>query len=120
MKSPITVYDAQCGVRAQLGQNKKELYHVGILSSIPYTPSTQSSITPFSVSSRTKQTMAEAKHEPRDHDSFQDDTLPDDVKVVPSFDEMPLHTNLLRGIYSYGYVVFASRLCFLSCHTRLL
>jgi len=23
--------------------------------------------------------------------------------VIPSFDEMPLHTNLLRGIYSYGF-----------------
>eukprot|EP01059_Diplonema_ambulator_P000396 TRINITY_DN10331_c0_g2_i1.p1 TRINITY_DN10331_c0_g2~~TRINITY_DN10331_c0_g2_i1.p1 ORF type:complete len:404 (+),score=172.32 TRINITY_DN10331_c0_g2_i1:50-1261(+) len=43
------------------------------------------------------------KHEPRDHDSFEDDKLPDDVKVCPSFDEMPLHTNLLRGIYSYGF-----------------
>jgi len=25
------------------------------------------------------------------------------VKVCPTFDEMPLHTNLLRGIYSYGF-----------------
>eukprot|EP01061_Rhynchopus_euleeides_P002227 TRINITY_DN1170_c0_g1_i1.p1 TRINITY_DN1170_c0_g1~~TRINITY_DN1170_c0_g1_i1.p1 ORF type:complete len:403 (+),score=190.68 TRINITY_DN1170_c0_g1_i1:97-1305(+) len=47
--------------------------------------------------------MSEAKHEPRDHDSFEDERLPEDVKVVPSFDEMPLHTNLLRGIYSYGF-----------------
>ena len=46
---------------------------------------------------------AGAKHEPKDHDSFEDTALPDDVKVCPSFDEMPLHTNLLRGIYSYGF-----------------
>jgi translation initiation factor 4A len=44
-----------------------------------------------------------AKPEPKDHDSFQDEQLPEDVKVCPSFDEMPLHTNLLRGIYSYGF-----------------
>eukprot|EP00994_Dinema_validum_P007407 NODE_606_length_1508_cov_474.217958_g447_i0.p1 GENE.NODE_606_length_1508_cov_474.217958_g447_i0~~NODE_606_length_1508_cov_474.217958_g447_i0.p1 ORF type:complete len:407 (+),score=105.15 NODE_606_length_1508_cov_474.217958_g447_i0:62-1282(+) len=38
---------------------------------------------------------------PRDHDSFQDSEC--DVEVIPSFDDMPLHTNLLRGIYSYGF-----------------
>ncbi|KAJ9464631.1 putative eukaryotic initiation factor 4A [Diplonema papillatum] len=48
-------------------------------------------------------TDAKAKHEPRDHDSFEDENLPDDVKVCPTFDEMPLHTNLLRGIYAYGF-----------------
>eukprot|EP00996_Jenningsia_fusiforme_P001006 NODE_1917_length_1356_cov_232.318286_g1736_i0.p1 GENE.NODE_1917_length_1356_cov_232.318286_g1736_i0~~NODE_1917_length_1356_cov_232.318286_g1736_i0.p1 ORF type:complete len:406 (-),score=70.13 NODE_1917_length_1356_cov_232.318286_g1736_i0:86-1303(-) len=44
----------------------------------------------------------EAKHlGPRDHDSFDDSNC--DVEVISSFDEMPLHTNLLRGIYSYGF-----------------
>lgn len=38
---------------------------------------------------------------PRDHDSFDDAEC--NVEVIPSFDEMPLHTNLLRGIYSYGF-----------------
>lgn len=38
---------------------------------------------------------------PRDHDSFDDSEC--NVEVIPSFDEMPLHTNLLRGIYSYGF-----------------
>eukprot|EP00995_Heteronema_vittatum_P011599 NODE_72_length_2062_cov_110.714357_g55_i0.p1 GENE.NODE_72_length_2062_cov_110.714357_g55_i0~~NODE_72_length_2062_cov_110.714357_g55_i0.p1 ORF type:complete len:424 (+),score=198.03 NODE_72_length_2062_cov_110.714357_g55_i0:51-1274(+) len=37
---------------------------------------------------------------PRDHDSFDDDY---GVEVIATFDEMPLHTNLLRGIYSYGF-----------------
>eukprot|EP01060_Flectonema_neradi_P039289 TRINITY_DN85_c0_g1_i1.p1 TRINITY_DN85_c0_g1~~TRINITY_DN85_c0_g1_i1.p1 ORF type:complete len:405 (+),score=105.84 TRINITY_DN85_c0_g1_i1:79-1293(+) len=46
---------------------------------------------------------SKTKHEPKDHNSFEDDQLPDDVKVCPSFDDMPLHTNLLRGIYSYGF-----------------
>jgi len=26
-----------------------------------------------------------------------------DIKVYPTFDEMPLHKNLLRGIYAYGF-----------------
>ena len=38
---------------------------------------------------------------PRDHDSFDESEC--HVEVIPSFDEMPLHTNLLRGIYSYGF-----------------
>jgi translation initiation factor 4A len=42
-------------------------------------------------------------HEPKDHDSFDDEALPTDVKVVPSFDDMRLSNNLLRGIYSYGF-----------------
>eukprot|EP01063_Lacrimia_lanifica_P016746 TRINITY_DN232_c0_g1_i5.p1 TRINITY_DN232_c0_g1~~TRINITY_DN232_c0_g1_i5.p1 ORF type:complete len:405 (+),score=193.75 TRINITY_DN232_c0_g1_i5:63-1277(+) len=41
--------------------------------------------------------------QPNDHQSFHDEALPDNVKVVPSFDDMPLHTNLLRGIYAYGF-----------------
>jgi translation initiation factor 4A len=40
------------------------------------------------------------KDGPKDHDSFDDEC---GVEVIPSFDEMPLHTNLLRGIYSYGF-----------------
>jgi translation initiation factor 4A len=45
---------------------------------------------------------AKPKHEgPRDHDSFQDSEV--DVEVIPTFDEMGLHTALLRGIYSYGF-----------------
>jgi translation initiation factor 4A len=40
-------------------------------------------------------------HGPRDHDSFDDSNC--DVEVIATFDEMPLHTNLLRGIYSYGF-----------------
>jgi len=51
----------------------------------------------------TKMAGSAAKPEPKDHDSFQDAMLPEDVKVCPTFDEMPLHTNLLRGIYSYGF-----------------
>eukprot|EP00993_Chasmostoma_nieuportense_P001003 NODE_1921_length_1335_cov_78.352649_g1826_i0.p2 GENE.NODE_1921_length_1335_cov_78.352649_g1826_i0~~NODE_1921_length_1335_cov_78.352649_g1826_i0.p2 ORF type:complete len:405 (+),score=79.05 NODE_1921_length_1335_cov_78.352649_g1826_i0:66-1280(+) len=44
----------------------------------------------------------EQKHQgPRDHDSFDDTEY--GVEVIASFDEMPLHTNLLRGIYSYGF-----------------
>jgi translation initiation factor 4A len=42
-------------------------------------------------------------HEPKDHDSFEDDVLPSGVKVVPSFDDMQLNNLLLRGIYSYGF-----------------
>ena len=38
---------------------------------------------------------------PKDHDSFDESDV--SVEVIPSFDEMPLHTNLLRGIYSYGF-----------------
>jgi translation initiation factor 4A len=38
---------------------------------------------------------------PKDHDSFDESDV--NVEVIPSFDEMPLHTNLLRGIYSYGF-----------------
>lgn len=44
---------------------------------------------------------AEARTEPKDHDTFMDDQS--DVKVIPSFDDMPLHQHLLRGIYSYGF-----------------
>ncbi len=39
--------------------------------------------------------------EPTNHDSFLDDQA--EVRVIPSFDDMPLHQNLLRGIYSYGF-----------------
>jgi len=42
-----------------------------------------------------------AKVEPHDHLSFVDDQP--DIKVIPSFDDMPLHQNLLRGIYSHGF-----------------
>jgi len=45
--------------------------------------------------------MAAAKAEPQDHESFVDDQP--DVRVIPSFDDMPLHQNLLRGIYSHGF-----------------
>lgn len=38
---------------------------------------------------------------PKDHDSFDESDCA--VEAIPSFDEMPLHTNLLRGIYSYGF-----------------
>ena len=41
------------------------------------------------------------KIEPKDHNSFEDDQA--DIRVIPSFDDMPLHQNLLRGIYSYGF-----------------
>lgn len=41
------------------------------------------------------------KVEPQDHQSFVDDQP--DIKVIPSFDDMPLHQNLLRGIYSHGF-----------------
>jgi translation initiation factor 4A len=44
--------------------------------------------------------MAEARPEPKDHESFVDDQ---DIRVIPSFDDMPLHQSLLRGIYSYGF-----------------
>jgi len=42
-----------------------------------------------------------AKVEPQDHQSFQDDQP--DIRLYPSFDDMPLHQMLLRGIYSYGF-----------------
>lgn len=45
--------------------------------------------------------MSHDKPEPKDHDSFQDDQP--EVRVIPTFDDMPLHQNLLRGIYSYGF-----------------
>lgn len=45
--------------------------------------------------------MSNDKPEPKDHDSFLDDQA--DIRVIPSFDDMPLHQNLLRGIYSYGF-----------------
>jgi translation initiation factor 4A len=45
--------------------------------------------------------MATGKVEPQDHESFVDDQP--DVRVIPSFDDMPLHQNLLRGIYSHGF-----------------
>lgn len=38
---------------------------------------------------------------PQDQDSFVDDQP--GVRPIPSFDDMPLHQNLLRGIYSYGF-----------------
>eukprot|EP01012_Entosiphon_sulcatum_P065140 TRINITY_DN94000_c0_g1_i1.p1 TRINITY_DN94000_c0_g1~~TRINITY_DN94000_c0_g1_i1.p1 ORF type:complete len:403 (+),score=86.18 TRINITY_DN94000_c0_g1_i1:28-1236(+) len=38
---------------------------------------------------------------PQDHDSF--DEVECNVEAIASFDDMPLHTNLLRGIYSYGF-----------------
>ena len=44
--------------------------------------------------------MADARPEPKDHESFMDDQ---DIRVIPSFDDMPLHQSLLRGIYSYGF-----------------
>ena len=42
-----------------------------------------------------------ARPEPKDHESFMDDQP--DIRIVPSFDDMPLHQELLRGIYSYGF-----------------
>ena len=42
-----------------------------------------------------------AKPEPADHQSFVDDQP--DIRLYPSFDDMPLNTILLRGIYSYGF-----------------
>ena len=44
---------------------------------------------------------AEGKSTPNDHDSFMDDQT--DVKIYATFDDMPLHQDLLRGIYSYGF-----------------
>jgi len=41
------------------------------------------------------------KTQPNDHNSFIDDSV--DVKCYTSFDDMPLHQLLLRGIYSYGF-----------------
>jgi len=49
----------------------------------------------------TEETSREKYQGPRDHDSFDDSDL--NVEVIATFDEMPLHTNLLRGIYSYGF-----------------
>ena len=43
----------------------------------------------------------EFKTEPQDHDSFLDDQS--DIRVIPTFDDMPLHQSLLRGIYSHGF-----------------
>lgn len=37
---------------------------------------------------------------PKDHDAFDDNET---IEIITSFDEMPLHNNLLRGIYSYGF-----------------
>ena len=45
--------------------------------------------------------MAATRAEPQDHESFVDDQP--DVRVIPSFDDMPLHQNLLRGVYSHGF-----------------
>ena len=47
--------------------------------------------------------MAAPQHkpEPNDHGAFVDDQP--DVHIVQSFDDMPLHQSLLRGIYSYGF-----------------
>lgn len=45
--------------------------------------------------------MSSDKPEPKDHASFDDKAS--EVRVIPSFDDMPLHQNLLRGIYSYGF-----------------
>jgi translation initiation factor 4A len=42
-----------------------------------------------------------AAAEPHNHASFVDDSA--DVRVVASFDDMPLHQALLRGIYSHGF-----------------
>jgi len=39
----------------------------------------------------------------RDEGAFEDEKLPEDIKPVVQFDLMPLHNNLLRGIYSYGF-----------------
>jgi translation initiation factor 4A len=43
----------------------------------------------------------DAEQGPRDHDAFDDDTS--GIKIFPSFDNMDLPTNLLRGIYLYGF-----------------
>lgn len=43
----------------------------------------------------------QAKPEPKDHEAFMDDQA--DIRVIPTFDDMPLHQTLLRGIYSYGF-----------------
>lgn len=43
---------------------------------------------------------AEGKTVPKDHDAFEEK---DEIKVIPSFDDMPLHQLLLRGVYSYGF-----------------
>ena len=37
---------------------------------------------------------------PKDHDAFDDN---EGIPIITSFDEMPLHNHLLRGIYSYGF-----------------
>jgi translation initiation factor 4A len=44
---------------------------------------------------------ASPKTEPHDHQSFMDDAP--DIRIIPTFDDMPLHQLLLRGIYSYGF-----------------
>eukprot|EP00758_Cryptobia_borreli_P015653 Tbor_TRINITY_DN6043_c2_g4::TRINITY_DN6043_c2_g4_i1::g.11020::m.11020/K13025/EIF4A3, FAL1; ATP-dependent RNA helicase len=46
-------------------------------------------------------TATAQKAAPKDHNSFIDDST--EVKVIPTFDDMPLHASLLRGIYSYGF-----------------
>lgn len=43
----------------------------------------------------------EKKTAPQDQNSFEDDQS--GVEIVASFDDMPLHQHLLRGIYSYGF-----------------
>nr|CCC92759.1 putative eukaryotic initiation factor 4a [Trypanosoma congolense IL3000] len=43
----------------------------------------------------------QGKIEPQDQDSFLDDQP--GIRPIPSFDDMPLHQNLLRGIYSHGF-----------------
>ncbi|RHW70060.1 ATP-dependent DEAD box helicase [Trypanosoma brucei equiperdum] len=43
----------------------------------------------------------QGKVEPQDQDSFLDDQP--GIRPIPSFDDMPLHQNLLRGIYSHGF-----------------
>lgn len=45
--------------------------------------------------------QSDGSTESKDHQSFNDDAS--EVRVIPSFDDMPLHQNLLRGIYSYGF-----------------
>jgi len=47
------------------------------------------------------ETQAADRPAPNDHNSFIDDSA--DVRVYATFDDMPLHQNLLRGIYSHGF-----------------
>ena len=42
-----------------------------------------------------------AKCEPQNHQSFMDDKS--NIQIYKKFDDMPLHQDLLRGIYSYGF-----------------